>query len=374
MSARTVVLAGGGTAGHVNPLLALAEQIRSRHPGTELRVLGTAEGLEADLVPAAGLELTVIERVPLPRRPSADWFRFPGRWRRALAVATECLRGADVLVGFGGYVAAPAYIAARRLGVPIVVHEQNARPGLANRLGARYAARTGVSFPRTPLRGGELVGLPLRAAITDLLDRRNTDRRRARQEGAAALGLDADLPTIVVTGGSLGAQRLNQVVPELAGELTGSGVQVLHLTGRGKDVPVREHLATVAPGDGTARYRVQEYLMQMEQALACADLVIARSGAGTVSEISALGIPAVYVPLPIGNGEQARNAAPVVQAGGALIVDDREFDSDWLRRQVLPLITDEAALAQMRRAAAGAGITDGAERLAALTFDAIGSQ
>lgn len=368
-----MVLAGGGTAGHVNPLLALAEQIRSRHLGTELRVLGTAEGLEADLVPAAGLELTVIERVPLPRRPSADWFRFPGRWRRALAVATECLRGADVLVGFGGYVAAPAYIAARRLGVPIVVHEQNARPGLANRLGARFAARTGVSFPGTSLRGGELVGLPLRAAITDLLHRRSSDRRRAREEGAAALGMDPDLPTIVVTGGSLGAQRLNQVVPELAGELTGSGVQVLHLSGRGKDAPVRAHLATAAPGDGTARYQVKEYLMQMEQALACADLVIARSGAGTVSEISALGIPAVYVPLPIGNGEQARNAAPVVEAGGAIIVADRDFDPLWLRTHVLPLITDEAALAQMRTAAAGAGITDGAERLADLTFDAAGS-
>lgn len=368
MADLTVVLAGGGTAGHVNPLLALAEELRATRPQTALRVLGTAEGLEAELVPAAGLDLTVIERVPLPRKPSPAWLRFPGRWRRAVDVAAKCLSGADVLVGFGGYVAAPAYIAARRLGVPIVVHEQNARPGLANRLGARYARRVGLTFDGTPLRGGQVIGLPLRPAIAELVARRAADAAAARAEGARALDLSVDRPTLLVTGGSLGALRLNQMVPRIAGELLSAGVQVLHLTGRGKGAPVRAEVDARLSGAG--RYQVREYLVQMEQALACADLVIARSGAGTVSELSALGLPAVYVPLPVGNGEQARNAAPVVAAGGALVVPDRDFDAAWLTAHVLPLIADEDALGRMSSAAAAAGITDGARRLAELTVEA----
>lgn len=371
MSGPVVVLAGGGTAGHVNPLLALADQLRTQIPDVQLPVLGTATGLEAELVPAAGLDLTTIERVPLPRRVTTQWLTLPGRWRRAMATTRAVVDGADVVVGFGGYVAAPAYLAARRARVPIVVHEQNARPGLANRLGARYAVRVGVTFEGTPLAGGEVVGLPLRPAISELLARRCRNPEGVRTEAARALGLSPDAPTIVVTGGSLGALRLNQMVPRLARPLLRAGAQVLHLTGRDKDAAVREQVAATLADEDPGRYQVRDYLVEMEQALACADLVIARAGAGTVSELTALGIPAIYVPLPIGNGEQARNAAPAVAAGAALMVSDRDFDQQWLATQVLPLIQDDRALGPMRTAAAAAGITDGAQRLAVLVTDVL---
>src|SRR5699024_6999853 len=318
------VLAGGGSAGHVNPMLATAAELRRRFPRAHFTVLGTAEGLEADLVPAAGFDLTTIAKAPLPRRPSMDALRFPGRWRAATGSARAAIRGADVLIGFGGYVATPAFLAARSQRVPIVVHEQNARPGLANKLGSRWAAAVGITFEGTPLPKAQLVGLPLRPAIAELVRDRAVDREGRARAGAQACGLDPGRTTVLVTGGSLGAARLNATVPAVAGALVEGGAQVLHLTGKGKSPAVLELLETAGP-QVREHYHVREYLTAMEQALACADVVVSRSGAGTVSELAALGVPAVYVPLPIGNGEQRLNARPVVSAGGGLLVADAEL-------------------------------------------------
>ncbi|MDR3069238.1 MAG: UDP-N-acetylglucosamine--N-acetylmuramyl-(pentapeptide) pyrophosphoryl-undecaprenol N-acetylglucosamine transferase [Cellulomonas sp.] len=409
-----VLLAGGGTAGHVNPLLALAAELRARHDDAQIVVLGTAEGLEARLVPAAGFELAVVPRVPLPRRPSLDLFRLPGRLRRAVAAAGRAIddvgtpargaagtpasgaagtpargaagspargaagipaggaAGAQVVVGFGGYVATPAYLAARRRSVPVVVHEQNARPGLANRLGARRAVEVAVTFPGTPLPRATVTGLPLRPALAGLLADLDTDREGTRRQAAQALGLSPDTVTLLVTGGSLGALSVNQKVVGAAREILDTGAQVLHLTGKGKAEAVRQALdSTVGlsvSGDLAARWQVREYLDDMHLALAVADLVVCRAGAGTVCEMAALGIPAVYVPLPVGNGEQRRNARDVVGAGGGLLVDDKDLSAAWVRERVPPLLRADGAdrRAQMGAAAAAVGVRDGAARLADL--------
>ena len=356
---RSVVLAGGGTAGHVNPLLAVADELRRRHPDLHVTVLGTAEGLEAELVPARGYPLVTVPRVPLPRRPTLDWFRLPGRLRRAVAVAREATRDAQAVVGFGGYVATPAYLAARGR-VPVVIHEQNARPGLANRLGARWAAAVAVTFAGTPLRGATTTGLPLRPPVAALAHARERDAAGARRTAAEALGLDPSATTLLVTGGSLGALSLNRALSAAAPDLVAAGVQVLHLTGAGKDGPVRDAVA------GRAGYHVLPYLADMHHALAVADLVVCRAGAGTVSELAALGIPAVYVPLPVGNGEQRLNAQPVVAAGGGLLVPDARLDADWVRAELVPLLADRGRLETMATAARSAGTTDGAARVADL--------
>ena len=358
----SVLLAGGGTAGHVNPLLAVADELIRRDADTRITVLGTAEGLEAELVPARGYPMVTVPRVPLPRRPTIDWFRLPGRLRRAVRIAEDAIRdsGAQVVVGFGGYVSVPAYRAARRLGVPVVIHEQNARPGLANRWGARRAAAVAVTFPGTRLRGAQVTGLPLRPQIAALVAARGRDSGAARSAGAVALGLDPGLTTLVVTGGSLGALRLNTTIADCAPDLAAAGVQVLHLTGAGKDDAVR---AAVAGVDG---YHVLGYLAEMEHALSVADVVLARAGAGTVAELTALGLPAVYVPLPIGNGEQRLNATPVVEAGGGLIVSDAEFTPAWVRAHLLGLLADPGRRRDMALAAAAVGVHDGAARVADL--------
>ncbi|MCK0116608.1 undecaprenyldiphospho-muramoylpentapeptide beta-N-acetylglucosaminyltransferase [Isoptericola sp. S6320L] len=375
-SVRSVVLAGGGTAGHVNPLLAVADELRAREPEASFLVLGTATGLEADLVPARGYELREIPRVPLPRRPSVDLLRLPGRLGSAVKAAEAAIDeiGARAVVGFGGYVSTPAYLAARRRGVPVVIHEQNARPGLANRLGARWAAAVGTTFAETDLPGATCVGLPLRTEIAGLVDERERDAVAARRRAAEALGLDPTLPTLLVTGGSSGALRVNEAVAGAADALLGAGLQVLHLTGRDKSGPVRDTVgeAVTAGGHDPARYQVREYLSEMHQALAACDLVVARSGAGTVCELAALGLPAVYVPLPIGNGEQRLNASGVVGAGGGLLVDDADLDAAWVATHVPALAGDGERLAAMSAAARSVGVRDAAARMADLVADAAG--
>ncbi|MCB7137785.1 undecaprenyldiphospho-muramoylpentapeptide beta-N-acetylglucosaminyltransferase [Cellulosimicrobium marinum] len=367
----SVVLAGGGTAGHVNPLLAVADELRAREPGLVVTALGVAGGLEDDLVPARGYPLRHVPRVPLPRRPSAEWINLPGRFKAAVDAAGAAIdeTRARAVVGFGGYVSTPAYVAAHRRGVPVVVHEQNARPGLANRAGARWASRVGVTFPGTPLKGGVVTGLPLRSEIADLVAARAADPAGVRARAASALGLDPAVRTLLVTGGSLGAQSLNTAVSGAAADLLGSGAQVLHLTGKGKDGPVRDAVAS-AGGNG-ARYEVLEYLPEMQLGLAVADLVVCRAGAGTVGELAALGIPAVYVPLPIGNGEQRLNAAPVVDAGGGLLVDDAALDAGWVAHHVPALLQDASRLGAMADAAGAAGVRDGAARVADLVAQAV---
>ena len=203
-----ILLAGGGTAGHTSPLLATADALRRLEPAAEITCLGTPRGLENRVVPEAGYPLELIPPVPLPRKPSVDLLRVPGRLRGAVKEARAVLDRVrpDVVVGYGGYVSMPAYLAARRAKVPIVVHEQNSLPGLANKAGARIAQRVAVSFPDTPLPHAEYVGLPIRTMISRL------DRAALRAEARAFFGLDADLPTLVVTGGSQGARNINDAV------------------------------------------------------------------------------------------------------------------------------------------------------------------
>jgi UDP-N-acetylglucosamine--N-acetylmuramyl-(pentapeptide) pyrophosphoryl-undecaprenol N-acetylglucosamine transferase len=346
----SVVLAGGGTTGHVAPLLALADCLRRRDPATKIVALGTAEGLESRLVPAAGYDLELMPRVPLPRRPTADLLRLPGKLNSAIAAAAKVMEGADVMVGFGGYVSAPAYLAARRLGVPIVVHEANARPGVANRLGARFTNHVAVTFPGTPLHNGQVLGLPLRRQITTL------DRYSQRATARVALGLSPHMTTLFVTGGSLGAQQLNDTFGASAWALVQAGIQVLHTAGKGKSVPFE--------GDQPHDYLVTEYLDRMDLAYAACDAVVCRAGAGNVSEVTALGLPAAYVPLPIGNGEQKLNAEPVVAAGGGLLVDNSDCVPSWVVSTLIPLLSDPHRLEAMGQQAAAFGIRDGDERLA----------
>lgn len=352
----TYLLAGGGTAGHVNPLLAVADGLRDRDPDADVLVLGTREGLEARLVPARGYELLFVDKVPFPRRPNGAAARFPLRFARAISQVRAHIRerGVDVVVGFGGYASAPAYIAARREKVPFVVHEANAKPGLANILGARWAAASGVAFDDTPLKGAAVVGMPLRREVVDL------DAAALRAEAAAAFGLDPARPVLLVFGGSLGARRLNEALAGSWRDVVAAGWQVLHAVGGNNDLP--------ASADG---YVAVPYLDRMELAFALADVIVSRSGAATVSEISALGIPAVYVPYAVGNGEQALNARSAVSAGAARIIPDAAFTTERVRSEVVPLLADAAALGRMREAAASVGTRTGTENVIALIDTAL---
>ncbi|PPG29242.1 undecaprenyldiphospho-muramoylpentapeptide beta-N-acetylglucosaminyltransferase [Pseudoclavibacter sp. RFBB5] len=351
------LLAGGGTAGHVNPLLAVADALRERDPDSKILVLGTKEGLEARLVPARGYELLTIPKLPFPRRPGMQVLTFLPRLRETVASVGRMLdeHSIDAIAGFGGYAAAPAYLAARGR-VPTVVHEANAHPGMANKLGARWAKRVGVAFDGTPLRGAVTVGMPLRAEIEHL------DRAAKRDDAVEFFGLAPDRRTLLVTGGSLGARRVNETVRAVVPELISEGWQVLHLVG---GLSKFEH-------DHVEGYHVLEYCDRMDLAFAAADLVVARAGASTVSELGVVGLPAVYIPYPAATGDhQTTNIRSVLSAGGAIRVADADFSPEWASKELLALARDDDRRARMEQATRASAQRDGASRVVALLDQAV---
>jgi len=347
-----ILLAGGGTAGHTSPLLATAAVLRDA--GDDIVCLGTPRGLETDIVPRAGFRLELVPPAPLPRRPNAELAKLPLRLRRTIKATLAVIDDVepDVVAGFGGYVSTPAYLAARRRKLPIVVHEGNALAGIANKVGARLTRHVATSFPNTELPHAQYVGLPIRRDIAAL------DRAALRSEARAFFGLEPESPTVLVTGGSQGARRINHGMGAAAASLRAAGVQVLHAAGRPDEVGVDPDEPAKTP------YRVMTFIERMDLAYAAADFTVCRAGANTVTEVAAVGLPAAFVPLPIGNGEQALNAHPVVEAGGGLLIDDDAFTASWVERVVIPLVTDRQALAQMSAAASGIVRADAAERLA----------
>ncbi len=355
-----VVLAGGGTAGHIEPALNLADELLRRDPATSITALGTEKGLEGTLVPARGYELRMIPPVPLPRRPSTEMLTLPGRVSAALRQTQAIIRDveADVVVGFGGYVALPAYLAARRTKTPLVVHEANARPGIANRLGARLTPHVAEAVAGS-LPNAVRIGIPLRRSIATL------DRDAVRGQARAALDLDPDRPVLLVFGGSQGALRINSAVDAALPGLLDLGLQVLHAVGPKNIGSITRDI----PG-----YHPVGYLDRMDLAYAAADLVVSRSGAMTCAELAAVGLPALYVPFPIGNGEQRLNALPVVEAGGGVLVADEDLDSLRLLREVTALFSEPERLAQMGQRAAEHGHRDADQLLADMVVSAAGSR
>lgn len=333
-----VLIATGGTAGHIEPALAVADALTELAPGTEIVVMGSPRGLESTLVPARGYELVTVPAVPLPRTLNRDLLALPWRLTRAVRGARRVLRARriDVVIGFGGYASLPAYLAARRR-TPVVVHEANARAGIANRIGARFAVAVAAAVPGSGLARAVVTGNPVRRSISEL------DRAALRATARAHFGLDPAAPTVLVTGGSQGAQRINTAVRACAADFAAAGIGVLHHHGR-KNV--------VEPADQRPPYVLTPYIERMDLAYAAADLVVARAGAMTVAELAAVGLPAVYVPLPHGNGEQRLNASRALASGAAVAVDDADFDADAVRRQVIGLVTDDQRFSAMRAAAA----------------------
>lgn len=355
------LLAGGGTAGHVNPMLAMADELRRRDPAAQIVCVGTAEGLESTLVPARGFELVTIPRIPFPRIRGlvSSSKRFIAGWPQAVKTISQLItdRHVDVVIGVGGYSAAPAYAAARKAGIPFVIHEANAKPGLANRWGALRTPYVGVTFEGTPLPHATTVGTPLRKEIETL------DIPAARSAAREHFGLEVHRPVLVVTSGSQGARSINTTIAESAADIVAAGYQVLHIVGQNKP----EALPSL-PG-----YIALDYCDRMDLALAAANMVVSRAGSATVSELSALGVPAVYVPYPVGNGEQRFNAAGVVKAGGGVMVSDAHFTPAWVNSTLIPLLRDEADLEKMGTQAASVGMRDGTARMMNLIDAALSS-
>jgi UDP-N-acetylglucosamine--N-acetylmuramyl-(pentapeptide) pyrophosphoryl-undecaprenol N-acetylglucosamine transferase len=378
-----VVLAGGGSAGHIEPALALADALRAADSGIQVTCLGTQRGLETRLVPLRGYELELIPAVPLPRSVTPQLLTVPGRLAGAVHATGKILDRvhADVLVGFGGYVATPAYLAAKRHNVPIVVHEANPSAGIANRLGSHLTTYVFTGHPETKLRNSKYLGLPIRRQIADL------DRFALGDKARAHFGLRPDLPVLLVFGGSQGAKSINRALAGAAGTIRSAGVQILHVTGPKNLGEARTADGSLTAGgilsdpmlSGTAQanavpYVALPYVDRMDLAYAAADFALCRAGAMTCAELTAVGLPAAYVPLPIGNGEQRLNALPIVQRGGGLLVEDAELTADWIKTSLLPVLTNIDQVAGMSEAAAALGRKDADRWLAKAVIEIVAAE
>lgn len=352
------LLAGGGTGGHVNPLLALGELLRDQKH--EVLALGTKEGLESRLVPNRGFELITIPRLPLPRKLSFASLNYPFRLLSASLQVVKIIRSRkiDCVVGFGGYASAPAYLAAWITRTTLVVHEANALAGFANKLGARLTNWVAVTFPNSNLQGARVTGMPIRGEIVASVS--GYDQQQARVE----LGLDPMLPTLLVTGGSLGAKSINDSIAASLGQLNAAGIQVLHIVGD------RANLEDLSE----AGYRRMAYCKAMDVAISASDFAVSRAGASTVSEFAATGLPALYIPYPIGNGEQRLNAASIVKAGGGLFIEDAEFNAEYISSTLIPLISHKKGLLKMSKAAKSEAIIDATQRLSDFVLEALDSK
>ena len=330
----TVVLAGGGTAGHVEPALAVAREWKKSHPQDRLIFLGTSSGLETTLVPAAQFELHLIPRVRISRRPSPSWLNIPFDLIASVLESRKVIKDADVVVGFGGYVSAPAYIAARLSKTPIVIHEANAKPGWANRLGAAFSDHLAVahSVDSGKFEHALLAGLPLRSDVAQAFKDSQSDWARARRDAKLRLGFAADAPLVFIMGGSQGSVAINSVIASSVSMFNEKSLSVLHSVGKLNALP-----------QATGGYKPVAYVDAMADAYLAADLIIGRSGAVTCSEFRALGRYALFVPLPIGNGEQFVNAASLVAENRAEVISQKDFTADFLKAHIAGLLAKSAA-------------------------------
>jgi UDP-N-acetylglucosamine--N-acetylmuramyl-(pentapeptide) pyrophosphoryl-undecaprenol N-acetylglucosamine transferase len=330
----SIVLAGGGTAGHIEPALAVAREWKSANPQDEITFLGTAKGLENTLVPAAGFTVSNIPKVRISRTPSLTWARIPFELVASVKACHALLKGADLLIGFGGYVSAPAYIAARILSLPTIIHEANAKPGWANRLGALFTPYLAVAHGvNTGLFSGALItGLPLRSDVADALKGTGANWQNVRAQAKTRLGFDAAQPLVFVMGGSQGSVAINKVIEQSVPAFSKKGIALMHSVGRANTLP-----------PATDLYRPVAYVDQMADAYLAADLIIARSGAVTCAEFRALGRYALFVPLPIGNGEQFHNARGLVADGRAEVVDQKEFTLSFLETHIDALLKSSSS-------------------------------
>ena len=333
MNSRTIFFAGGGTAGHIQPALAVARNWQRDNPGDRIVFLGTSSGLETSLVPESGFELQLITRVRVPRKLSPSLLNAAFQLLRAISESRRIIRGGDLLIGFGGYVCAPAYIAAAMNKITTVIHEANAKPGWSNRLGALFTKSLAVGIPVTDGKFATalVTGIPLRNDIAALLSKyRDCDQGtwdEIKVQEKEFLGFKPERPLILIIGGSQGSQAINAVVEGAKEEINQISISILHSVGGSNAIP-----------ESTEGYKSVSYIHDMARAYAAADVIIARSGAITCSEVSALGKFAIFVPLAIGNGEQAVNALELVARGRAIIINQESFTSRWLIDNISAMI------------------------------------
>lgn len=362
---KTVVLSGGGTAGHINPALALAEVLEQR--GCKVYFAGTPKGIEARLATQAGLEYKAFDASGFDRAHPATLIKGVKKIAASTKLAKQWFREIkpDVVVGFGGYVCIPVTRAAEQMGIPVVLHEQNSVMGMANKYLTKHAQALCLTYKDTT--GADtgtstfVTGNPVRAAVT----------RAKRKDGLDIYGIPEDATVLLAFGGSLGARHINQAIAKMKPELLNiEGLHVVHITGPKELDSVESELDLSA--QEAERWHVLGYQDRMPETLACADLIVSRAGATSLAEISALKIPAVLVPYPFATGDhQTKNAQGYVASGAAVMFPDDELDSFDFAEKVIELAKNKRLRDSMSEAAHIQGNEDSASALADIVLKTV---
>lgn len=327
-----VALAAAGTAGHIEPALALARWLKRDDPTIQCDFIGTSAGLDSSLMQSSGFTLHLVTKAPFPRRPSLSALLWPFKFASALSQISRALKGCDLVVGFGGYVCAPTYLVARAKKIPMVIHEANAKPGMANNVGRQLGADLTVAFESTKVHDSQwsraqIVGMPLRSSIIESAHLSKASRSELRIQKAKDWGFDPKRPIILVFGGSQGSLAINRVISEILPQTNRIGIQILHAVGSGNHLPARSE-----------NYLPLHYIDDMAQTLVAADLSITRGGAVTCAEIGVLGTFGIIVPLGIGNGEQSLNARELSDRGAAIVLAEGDFTTRHLSENLISYI------------------------------------
>lgn len=387
MAAATwAIIAGGGTAGHVVPGLAIADAlVDAGHPPSSILYVGSERGIEKTMVPAAGYECVLLPGRGIQRRLTLDNVASAWGLVRAVVAAFAIVRRRRpaVVVSLGGYASVPAALAAVVLRVPVVVAEQNAVPGAANRLVGRFAAACAVSFPDTALPRRRWTGNPVRGAVR-AVDRADTTARDAARRSFGLEGADAARVLVVAFGGSLGARRVNEAVIGWCRRWADRGdVAVRHVIGERdweREAGARAALEAEldrrrAAGESALAYTAVRYEHDMASVYRAADVALCRAGASTVAELAVVGLPAVLVPLPGAPGDhQTANARALERAGAAIVVPDGELDPDRVARELAPIVGDPARRDAMARSAIAVARPDAASAVAEVVAEVVGAR
>ncbi len=359
-----VLIAAGGTGGHVNPALALAQEIKSRYPDAEILFVGTQNKLEATLVPKAGFAFESIDVTGFQRSFAvSDMIYNLGTLRRLLFVTGKCKKiirqfAPDVALGFGGYVSGPVIRTAHKLGIKTAIHEQNAFPGKTNIALSRYVDAVMLTSPEAEkyLKGNSapvVTGLPVRKEILAV------EKESARRE----LGIPQDKTVVLSTGGSLGAAALNDVMCEVIPDMLDSGVVFIHGYGQnGKDVP--EKLANKGVDLKNENLMVSEYIFDMARYMAAADLVVSRAGASSLAEIKVLGKASYLIPYPYASeNHQYHNALSLVNRDAAMVCEQKELTAEKIENVIKDLCTNKQKYVEIGRNARNLAICDAQKKI-----------
>lgn len=359
-----IIIAGGGTGGHINPGIAIAKYIRQKHNDAKILFVGTQRGLETKLVPREGFELRLIKVRGFKRKFSLDTFTAVKELLQGILEARRIIREfkPDIVIGTGGYVCGPVVFIAARMKIPTLIHEQNAFPGVTNRILSRFVNAVAISFKESEQyfnKAGKLIltGNPVRDEIL------HADRKNARSR----LDLDGEKPLVIVMGGSLGAGKINEtVVRMILKHYKNEDCNLIFATGNNEYEKVGKQLQNIV----FPSLNVTPYIYDAGNVYAAADLIVCRAGAITCSELTALGVPSIMIPSPnVTANHQEHNARSLEKHGASVVILEKDLNEDLLYRQIMSLLKDREQLGKMAKNAKKIGITNATEKICGIVRD-----